>query len=267
LAAATPGLASPILSASTSVSWDENITRCPYPGGTRDAVLYDLNGVAEWHNQLSRDVSLQYGLSAGYEACPRFDGLDRMLAGLQVSVRRKVGLGPFAPAFNAAFCYTGDWYRESLHRGTRFTANLSWSQRWNDAWQTVLTADVLHNNGHGAAYDYHNRGLSLEARYDISARWELAAGGGRRWGDQITYAWLGGGGATFPYAFEIWKNTIDIPTFGPNWYAYSIDGHADTVWFSFSPALGALRFEQTSVVGRGESYRTRQVSLSFVFRF
>ena len=266
------GLAGPVLSSSASASWVDNITHSPYLDAAYDATVYDVNGAAEWHNQLSRDVSLQYGANAGYESCPKYDGLDRVLAGMQFSVRRKLGLGPFAPAFRAEVSYTGSWYRESLRNGTRLVASCSWTQRWNDSWQTILAADFLHNDGHAAAYDYHNRGHSLETRYALTERWELAAGAGRRMGEQITYAWLGGSGAEFPYAFDTWKNTTEISTFGKNWNAYTIDAHADSVWFSISPALGGnsslpLRFEQTTVVGRGESYHTRMISLSFVKRF
>ncbi len=272
LAAPIAGLAGPITSSGVSASWVGNITRTPYDDAVHDATVYDVTGAAEWHNQMSRDVSLQYGADAGWETCPKYDGLDRVLAGVQFSVRRKVGLGPFAPAFRAEVSYTGNWYRESLRDGTRFTANFSWTQRWSYSWQTVLTTDFLNNDGHAAAYDYHNRGLSLETRYDFNERWQLAAGAERRWGEQVTYAWLGGSGASFPYAFDTWKNTTEISTFGPNWYAYTIDAHADSVWFSISPALGGncslpLRFEQTAVVGRGESYRIRTISLSFVKRF
>ena len=270
--ALAPGAASPLLSSSASASWVDNITRSPYIDAAHDAAVYDVTGAAEWHNQLSRDVALQYGANAGYESCPKYDGLDRVLAGVQFAVRRKLGLGPYAPAFRAELSYTGDWYRESLRNGTRLVAGFSWTQRWNDSWQTVLAGDFLHNDGHAAAYDYHNRGLSLEARYDINERWQLAAGAERRLGEQITYAWLGGSGATFPYVFDIWKNTTGISTFGKNWNAYSIDAHADSVWLSISPALGGnsslpLRYEQTAVVGRGESYHTRMISLSFVKRF
>ena len=272
LGAQNPGAAEPVLTARASASWVDNITRSPYIDAAHDAALYDVTGVAEWRTQVTRDVSLQFAANAGFESCPKYDGLDRVLAGVRFTLRRKLGLGPFAPAFRAELSYAGNWYRDSLRNGTRLVAGFSWTQRWNDSWQTLLSADILHNDGHAAAYDYHNRGLSLEARYDINERWELAAGAERRWGEQLTYAWLGGSGATFPYVFEIWKNTIDIPTFGPNWNAYSLDARADTVWFSISPALGGnrslpLRFAQTSVVGRGESYKTRLISLSFVQRF
>jgi len=265
-------VAGPVLNTNASACWVDNITRSPYIDAAHDAVVYDLTGAAEWHNQVSRDVSVQYGANAGYEACPKYDDLDRVLAGMQFSIRRKLGLGPYAPAFRAGLSYTGNWYRESLRNGTRLVADLTWTQRWNDSWQTVVAAEFLHNNGRAAAYDYHNRGLSFEVRYDLTERWELAAGGRRQWGEQITYAWLGGSGATFPYVFSIWKNTTDTSAYGPNWSAYTIDAHADSFWFSISPALGGntslpLRFEQTAVVGRGESYHTRLISLSFVRRF
>jgi hypothetical protein len=264
--------AGPVMSASASASWADNITRSPYIVAAHAAALFDVTGVAEWRSQVSRDVSLQFDANAGFESCPKYDGLDRVLAGVQFSAQRKFGLGPLAPALRAELSYTGNSYREAQRNSTRLIASLSWTKRWDDSWQTVLAAEYLRNDGRAPAYDYHNRGLSLEARYDVSERWQLAAGLRRQWGEQLTYAWLGGSGATFPYVFDIWRNTTEISTFGPNWNAYSIDAHADTLWFSISPALGGnrslpLRFEQTSVVGRGESYRTGLISLSYVQRF
>ncbi len=264
--------ADPVMIASASTSWEDNITRCPDPDAARSAALYDITGSAEWRNQLNRDVALQFEADAGVETCPRYDGLDRMLAGVELSVRRKFGLGPLAPAFRAGLSFTGSSYRESFRNSTRLIAGLSWTKRWDESWQTVLAAEFLRNDGRAHVYDYQNQGLSFEVRYDLSERWQLAAGVRRQWGDQVTYAWLGGSGALYPYGYETWKNSTDVSTYGPNWNAYTIDAHADSYWFSISPALDGnrslpLRFEETAVVGKGESYRTRLISLSFVQRF
>lgn len=270
--ALTTSAAGPILSTSASASWMGDITRCPYIEATHDAYLFEATGDAEWRNQVTRDVAVQFDANAGFQSCLKYDGLDHVMAGGQFSVRRKFGLGPLAPVIRTELSLTGYRYRDALRNGTRLIASLSWSKRWNYSWQTALGAEFLRNEGRGAAYDYHNRGLSFETRYDLSSRWQLATGARRQWGDQLTYAWLGGSGASYPYAYEIWKNTIDITTFGPNWQAYTIDAHADSVWISLSPALDGnrslpLRYEETSVMGHGESYRTKLISLSFIQRF
>jgi len=267
-----PALGGPVLSSAASATWEDNITRTPFAGAMHDAFTYTLGGDAEWHDQLSRDIALQYGAGAELEHCPKYDGLDRVEGSLKAALRRKVGLGPYAPAFRAEVCYSASSYRDSQHDGTRFTANLSWSQRWNDSWQTVVAANYLQNDGRAACYDYHNRGLSAEARYDLTERWQISAGARRQFGEQVVYAWLGGAGAAYPYAYATWKNAVEIPTFGRNWYGYTIDAHADSFWLELSPALGSnsslpLRFEQTAVVGRGEGFHTRLLSLSFVKRF
>ena len=264
--------AGPTMSTSASATWEENITRCPDNDAAQNAMLYDVTGEARWRNQVSRDVSLHFGANAGIESCPRYDGLSRILVGGQFALQRKVGLGPLAPVFRADLSYTGSRYRETERNGTRLLAGFSWSKRWNESWQTVLAAEYMTNHGRARVHDYSNRGLSFEARYDFAERWQFAAGLKRQWGEQVTYAWLGGSGADFPYAYEIWKNTADSPTFGNNWSVYTIDAHADTLWISISPALNGdrslpLRYEQTSVVGHGESYKVRMISLSFVQRF
>ena len=264
--------AEPITSASASATWVENITRCPDPAAAHDAMVYDGTFEARWRNQISRDVSLHFEANAGIESCPRYDGLDRVLLGAQVAMQRKFGLGPFAPLLRATLSYTGSSYREKWLNGTRLLAGLSWSKRWNDNWQTVLTAEYMSNNGRAHVYDYRNRGLSFEAHYDFTERWQLTAGLKRQWGEQMVYAWLGGSGASFPYDYDSWKNTTEVRTYGRDWYAYSMDAHADSAWISISPALGGnrslpLRLEQTSVAGRVERYKVRMISLSFVQRF
>jgi hypothetical protein len=262
----------PVTGAYASAGWTENITRCPDPAARHDAALYDLAGSAEWRTQVSRDVSLHGATEAGLESCPEFEGLNRGQLGLRGTVRRKLGLGPYAAVLRADLAYTGSWYHESSRNGTRLNAVLSWSQRWNDNWQTLLAGEFMHNDGHSPAYDYQNEGLSFEVRYDLSARWQLTAGLRRQWGGQIVYAWLGGSGADFPYVYEIWENTTPDPTFGRNWYAYSMQARAVSGWVACSYALGPntslpLRFEEISVVGEGESYRSRMTSLSLVHRF
>jgi hypothetical protein len=272
LGAQVAGAAPPSLSTGASACWEQDITRTPYPEAARDAAIFDLAGVAVWHQQLSRDISLEFGANAGLESCPKYDGLDRVLGGVQLAVRRKFGLGPYAPAVRAELSYTGSSFRESGRDSMRLDAALSWTKRWGDSWQTVVSGEFMRNDGREHVYDYQNRGLSLAAHYDLTEQWQLSGGVRRQWGEQITYAWLGGDGANFPYVFDIWKNTTDSPTFGHNWSVYTIDAHADSFWFSLSPAIGdnrslSLRMEQTSVVGRGESYKTRRISLSFVQRF
>ena len=135
-----------------------------------------------------------------------------------------------------------------------------------------MAARYAGNDGRAASYDHHNRGLSFVTNYDLTERWQLSGGIRREWGEEVTYAWVGGSGASYPYAYDTWKNTVEVPTYGPNWKAYTIDAHTDTVWFSLSPALGPdrslpLRIEQTAVVGRGESFRCHLISLSFVQRY
>ncbi len=262
----------PLLSAIATAAWAENITRCPDPAAVKNATLYEITGNAEWRRQVTREATVQFAADAGWQSCPEFSGLDHASLGLCIAVRHKPGLGPFAPVWRADISYTDSWYRNTEHNGTRLYASVSWSQRWNDSWQTVLTGEYLHNDGHSPAYDHQNHGLALEVCYDLAAQWQLTSGLRRQWGDQVAYAWLGGSGASFPYVFEIWKNTTDSATFGRNWYAYTMDAHADSGWLSVSRALGnksslTLRFEETSVVGQGESYRTSQVSLNFAHRF
>jgi len=261
-----------VTSVDTSVSREDNVTRCPDPEAVKSGTFYDVSGSAEWRTQVSRDVSVQFSTDAGLQSCPEFSGLDRSSAGLHFGLRRKLGLGPLAPALRADLSYTESWYRDTAHNGTRLNASLSWSQRWNETWQTVLTGEYLNNDGHSHAYDYSNRGLAFETRYDFSEKWQLTAGLRRQWGDQVTYAWVGGSGAYFPYVGEIWQNSSESTTFGRNWYAYTIDAHADTVSLSASYALDpnsslTLRFDTTSVVGHGESYHNRQVSLNLAHRF
>lgn len=264
--------AGPATSASLAAVWEGNITRTTFSGGSHDAMLYAGNFEAQWHDELTRDVSLQFNANAEAESCPRYDDLDHLSLGAEIALQRKFGLGPLAPVLRADLACTGSAYRGTERNGARLLAGLRWSRRWNESWQTVLAADYLANTGRARVYDYHNHGLSLEAVYDFAGRWQLTAGLKRQWGEQLSYAWIGGRGATYPYVFDIWKNTTDSPTFGANWQVYTIDAHADTFWISLTPALGGyrsvpLRFEQTSVVGRGESFKVRLISLNFVQRF
>jgi hypothetical protein len=262
----------PTTGAIVSTSWTENITRCPDPAARQNAALFDVAGSAEWRNQVSRDLSLHVATDAALETCPDFSGLNRGQLTARGAARHKLGLGPYAAVFRADLAYTGSWYNESSRDGTRLNGILSWSQRWSESWQTLLAGEFMHNDGHSPAYDYQNLGLSLEARYDLTARWQVTAGLRRQWGDQLVYAWLGGSGADFPYVHEIWQNTTPDPTFGPNWYAYSMEARAVSGWIALAWAVGAntslpLRYEEISVVGDGESYRCRMISLSLIHRF
>ncbi|MDI1320651.1 MAG: hypothetical protein PSW75_10740 [bacterium] len=264
--------AGPTTSASLSAAWEENITHTTFEAEAYDAMLYEGNFEGQWHSQVSHDVLLNFGANAGFESCPRYHDLDRVLLGAEVGIQRKFGLGPLAPVLGADLSYTGSASRGSERSGARLLAGLKWSRRWNESWQTVVAADYMANTGRARVYHYSNHGLSLETHYDFAEHWQLTAGCKREWGEQVAYAWIGGRGASYPYAYAIWKNTTDSGTFGKNWQVYTMDAHADIAWISISPVLAGdrslpLRYEQTSVVGRGESYKVRLLSLSFVQRF
>lgn len=255
-----------------SATWVDNITRTPFGGAAKNAWVESGTLAADWHQQLSGDLSLALCGNLGGEWCQRFDGLSHTSVGGQAILRYKAGLGPLAPVFSAELAESQRWYREGLLDGSRFTARLAASKRWDNGWQAELAGDYFASNARCPAYDYQNRGLALELTRDPTETWQVRFGARRQWGEQMVYAWLWGAGASFPWAYGIWKNTAEIPTFGAHWYAYSMDATADSFWVSLSPAIGRdqslpIRFEQVHVKGAGEAYTSRMLSVSYVIRF
>jgi len=263
-----------------SATWAENLSRTSFAPDRQNAAVYDGAVDAVWHRQLAPNWLAQLQGEAGFEQVPVFPGLDGIHLGARLDVRRKFGLGPFAPALDV----WGQAARYDLHErdrsAWRVDGGLSLSQRLTETWRASVSGQWNEDYARGHIFDIVNRRISLETTWQALERIQLSAGASRLWGqltananEFVYYSALGGG---FGPKVAHYYGTIpwaESTAFGDDWVAYRIDCRADLCWLGASIALGentslSPRYESARVVNRADvTYRSAFWSLSLVHRF
>jgi hypothetical protein len=178
--------------------------------------------------QVGENYSVAAGGNLSGQAYERLSGLnDASLEGV-LSLKRKWGLGAFAPWARVGISlgradYADDYrsatvYRASLEVGKRFDERLS---LWADYGFERRRAAARDAEIYGISGDvFSQNGLTLKAglQYSLNARTSLALGSLWRHGDVISTTAAG----TYLYASS--KAVAADPTFGPGAYAYRLNG-------------------------------------------
>jgi hypothetical protein len=263
----------------TTAGWAENLSRSVIPTDQKASALYEVTAATGWSRQLSGSVQATAGLEAAALVVDRHSLNNRGTFGPRVSARHKFGLGPLAPVLEAEIGVTQRFARAPGDRGTTTEGGLTLAKRLNPAWRVSATTDWSDHAARSPAFDVHHRRLHGAVTWDITDRWQAAAGGGRLdgvfaanaswpvWGAAL-------GGALGPVVQEYYNS---IPwritnLYGPGWVTYPVSGHADFWWLELAPALGprstlALRYERADAVNRvGIKYRQERWTLGLLLR-
>lgn len=263
-----------------STTWAENIGRTAVPSDWRDAqtlqLLASWTALREWQTGLLTSGEV----AAGFSRTPRFTQLDAVTAGASGQVRKKFGLGAYAPvmAFDAGLQARG----ARLDGDDGWTANaaLTLSRRLTPAWRVSATGDWQQHDAASPIFDTRHHRVFGTITWDITDRWSLSHGQGRLWGAFTANAsWM-----VWERALrgELGRHISDyyrvIPwgvtdAFGPGWVTYRVEGRVNFWWLELSPALGRdtalpLRYESRFSVNKvGIKYRQDIWSLQLLHRF
>lgn len=268
-------------SVNAATAWVDNLSRTSHAPTQKSARVDELGAQLATARQLSRDWLLFADAGASLQHVGRFDALDRVGATGTLTLRRKFGLGPYAPAVEASGTLTGHAFRESGRSGWQPDVTLRYSQRLAEGWRAAAGAGWTHFVAQDEPYDVTARRLFLETHYDVADGWQVAVGAARHWGEFTANAagavWaqaIGGelGSVIFDhYNTLAWAVTA---SFGPGWVAYRIrDSRADSWWAELAPALTDrttlnLRYAAARVTNAiGIEYDTTSWTLSLVHRF
>ncbi len=263
-----------------ATAWVDNLSRTSAAASQRDATVLSLDAAVVAARQISRDWTAVAALEAGREQVPDFRALDRTALGARATVRRKFGLGPFAPALEAGVAVARHDVREDGRSGWRQEGGLALTKRLNESWRLAASATWDSVAARGAPFDTHGFRLAADAAWDVAERWRLAAGAARYDGQVVANAaWPVWGSALADgfgprigayYRSTPWRIT---GTFGPAWVAYRVDADADFLWAEASFLLGdrtraTLRVETVRVVNVVDvRYDTEIWSLALAHRF
>ena len=119
---------------------------------------------------------------------PDFDRNNALEFGPRASLRRKFGLGPFAPSVSADL---GLRYRDTGLAGDRgwlASGGVRAAKRLTGTLRTAVTGDWLEQYAAHSTFDIRQRSLRAELAWDFSERWSLTVNRGRMWGDVVANA-------------------------------------------------------------------------------
>ena len=263
-----------------STTWAQNINRASAPGDWRDAQTLQLrtawSALREWQTGLITRGEF----SAGFARVPRFTRLDAFTAGASGHLRKKFGLGAFAPVLSLEAGLQAREARLAGDDGWMANGALSLGKRLTPSWRVAATGDWQQHAAEGPMFDTRHHRLFGTITWDITDRWSLSHGNGRLWGDFTANAsptvWpraLSGalGRNISDYYATIPWNVTDA--FGPGWVTYRVAGHVSFWWLELSPAIGRntalpLRYESLFSVNKvGVKYRQDVWSLQVLHRF
>lgn len=264
----------------TTATWVENLNRASGSADWRDAWRLDALAAASTFREWRGGLLTSAELAGGIEHVPEFTDLDAVSAGLGATVRKKFGLGAYAPHVSLEGGIRRREARLELDDSWIATGAIRLAKRLTPAWRVALQGDRELRSARNAIFDTKHHRFFATLTWDITDRLQLSHGNGRLWGSFTANAspaiWsralagaLGSHLAEY-YPTIPWRAT-DL--YGPGWVTYRVDGRVSFYWLELSPALGRntslpLRFENRVSVNKvGVKYRQDIWSLSLLHRF
>ena len=266
-----------LLGADASLRHDDNVGNAQYRADiVEDSVIGARLSVYQ-ALPLGESYSLTVGGDLGGESFHRFTGLDNASLGATIALRKKWGLGAFAPWARASLSLARLDYDYSYRNAWNYRATLASGRRIDDRWN--LWADYAYERraAHagaqevpglsGDAYSQNSHNLGAHLQYAWNERASVVLGLLARHGDVVSTT---AGSARIFYAS---RALAEDPAFGPEDYAYRIRAttYGVSIGLGFSPtahsALGCAfaRFE-THADG-GNNYTKSIPQITWDYRF
>jgi hypothetical protein len=261
-------------------TWAENISRSAIPSDWTDALRQEARVTASQLEPLATGLSLIAEADASFVTVPRFLRNTACDAGATVQLRKKFGLGAFAPVLTTEVALQRHDARIAGDDGWLASGALRFSQRFTETWRASLTGDWQQHYASHATFDTRHHRVLGTLTWDLTDRWQLTYGRGSLWGDFIANASWGVWGRALAGLLSptiaAYYNTISwevTDSYGPGWVSYRVTGRSDFWWLELAPALGPntslpLRYESTYTVNRvGVHYRQDLWTLGLLHRF
>jgi hypothetical protein len=189
-----------------------------------------------------RGYSVAVGADLGGESYDRLHGLNNASLGGTVVLKKKWGLGAYAPWARIGLSAARTDYDDDYRNAAIYRAGLSAGRRFDERWN--LTADYTFERRNAAsqpeevpgisgdAYSQTSHTLSANGQYSWSENTYLSAGLILRHGDVIstTHGSL--------KIFSVSRALAEDPAFGPDTYAYRLTGttYGFKVGINYTPA-------------------------------
>jgi hypothetical protein len=204
-------------------------------------------------------------------------GLDLDALGVALGIRRKFGLGLNVPWASAALSAVRENYGTDIRESDRYNLTLEAGYRFSERFEALVGGAVEKRNARNSAavvpgipgdpFELYGRTLYARGTYALTERWDLTFGYGVRSGDVVAST------RRNLQIFTVSSAIAPDPAFGPDYFAYRLDGVTRTPWAGLSWALteySTLRVVYTRELtygANGFNYYNTLVSAVFLHRF
>ena len=227
---------------------------------------------------LDDGYSMTVGGDLGGESYHRLTGLNNVSLDAAIALKRKWGLGAFAPWARTAVSVARSSYDDSYRNAWDYRATLASGRRFDERWN--FWADYTYENRaaspqeeevpglSGDAFSQVSHSLGINLEYSLMESSYLALGLLARHGDVVSTTLQPNATVYYPSSA-----LADDPAFGPNAYAYKLTGttYGFRAGLRFSPTEHSLlgcgfeRFE-THADG-GNEYAKSIVDVTWNYRY
>jgi hypothetical protein len=263
------------MGADAQVRHDNNVGNAGYPADiVEDSVigghlsLYQVKPFGEGY-------SVSAGGDLSGETFHRIDGLSNASVGGGLSVKKKRGLGAFAPWIRAGVSIARSDYRDNYRNASIYRATVAAGRRIDERWnlwidytferRAAATQEQQEPGISGDAYSQKDHRVTANVQYAVNEIVSLAADLSVRRGDVVS---------TTLSEYRIYdapRAIAEDPAFGADAYAYRLLGttYGFRVGIDFSPTAHTLiecgfeRFDTHTEEGYGYTISMPQISWSY----
>lgn len=265
------------IGADTAVRHDNNVGNAQFSSDIVADTLYVARASVFRLFPLDGGYSLSVGGDLGGESYHKLTGLDNASLGVALALKKKWGLGAFAPWARAAVSVARSSYDDSYRNAWDYRATLASGRRFGERWN--FWADYTYENRaaspqgeevpgiSGDAFSQVSDSLGINLEYSLLESAYLSVGLLARHGDVVS--------TSTPNATAFYASTAlaEDPAFGPNAYAYKLTGttYGFRLGLSFSPTKHSLfgcgfeRFETHAY--EGDEYAKSIVEITWNYRY
>jgi hypothetical protein len=216
---------------------------------------------------LNRDWQGSLRLGADTSFWQEYSGLDLSHLSAELGLRRKFGLGPYAPKLDLRM--EGFHQLANVHEwsGNGYRASASLQKRFSPQLSAGLTGELQRFDALRSVYSGTVATLSTTVDWDITPDWRISTS--LRYADGTQLSWCRESFPEFVDAGPQWKDGI----FGGDWFPYRSEGNVRGLTLGIARALGphtSLTFVYDASESRAANthvYRNQTVNLHFTHAF
>jgi hypothetical protein len=220
-----------------------------------------------------------YSVAAGGdlsgETFHRLDGLNNASLGAGMTLKKKWGLGAFAPWIRVGASIARSDYRDDYRNASIYRATLTAGRRIDDRWnlwadyaferRAAATQEQQQPGISGDAYSQESHRVAMNVEYAWNEVLSFGANLSVRHGDIVTTT------LSEYRIYDAARAIADDPAFGPDAYAYKLIGttYGFRVGIDYSPTphtliqCGFQRFDTRADGGNGYTKSMPEISMSY----